>query len=912
MENNLLTIDIEGMSCAACASAVEKAAKGVSGVNKAEVNIATDRLSLDMDQSVDLDEIKKRIDKAGYKAILPETTKSITYDVEGMTCAACARRVEQVVAKLEGVDQASVNLSTETVHIEYDPSSTGYNQFSEAVTKAGYKLLEPAEDESSGLSENRKDAVLKRQFQSLVLSLALAIPLVSIAMAEMIGLSLPGIISPSQHPGNYALIQFLLVVPIIMAGFHFYQKGYPALFRAAPNMDSLIAIGTTAAVLYSGWNTIQILQGHTQAVMNLYYESAGSIIALIKVGKYLEAVSKRKTTSAIKQLIGLRPKTATVIRNNEEQQIPINSVVLDDIILSRPGEKFAVDGEIISGTASVDESMLTGESIPITKTAGDTVTGGTFNQNGSIQYRAIRVGKDTTLSRIIQLVEDAQGNKAPIASIADVISGIFVPIVIGIATIAALAWFISGAEPAFALKIFISVLVIACPCALGLATPTAIMVGTGRGAALGILIKGGEPLEIANHVRTVVFDKTGTITKGTPEVVDIFPLGTMSKEQLLQIAASAEKGSEHALGEAIVKEANHHAIELLSNEEFRAVPGQGIITVLNNKTVQIGNPRFLEENGIKVDQAELIAQISMEGKTPVFVAVDQKLEGIIAIADVIKPDSAEAIQKLHNMGIKTVMLTGDNPETARAIGDQVGIDDVIAEVMPDEKASQIVSLQSKGEKVAMVGDGINDAPALASADLGIAIGSGTDVAIESAGIVLIQNSLIGVVTAIELSRATLRNIKQNLFWAFIYNSAGIPVAAGLIFLIGGPTLSPMFAAAAMAFSSVSVVTNALRLRRFKPSSKPARETIVSPRSQTSTPIVQENKMKYNIIIEGMSCQHCVKNVTEKLTQLDTVQSTVVDLDTKTATIETEGAIDEAIVKETIDNAGYEFQSMASA
>jgi Cu+-exporting ATPase len=585
-------------------------------------------------------------------------------------------------------------------------------------------------------------------------------------------------------------------------------------------MDSLIAVGTTAAIIYSGINTVLIFLGRTEYVMNLYYETAGVIIALIKVGKYMETVSKGRTSGAIKELMGLAPKTATVVRDGKEAKIPIEEVTVGDELIARPGEKIAVDGTVVDGRTSVDESMLTGESIPVEKSQGDPVTGAAINQNGTIRYRADKVGKDTALARIIQLVEEAQGSKAPIARLADVISSYFVPVVIGIALVSAGAWFVGGAGVAFSLKIFIAVLVIACPCALGLATPTAIMVGTGKGASLGVLIKGGQPLETAGRIDTIVLDKTGTITEGKPRVTDIKALNGFEESNILQLAASAEKGSEHSLGAAVVAESEQQGLSFLPATGFSAVPGRGITVTVDNKDLMFGNLAFMKENQVLDADLPEADDLSGQGKTVMYLAVDRELAGIIAVADVVKPDSAAAIARLQKMGLKTVMLTGDNELTARAIAEQVNIDQVVAQVMPGDKADQVKQLQADGSRVAMVGDGINDAPALAQADLGFAIGSGTDVAMESAGIVLMQNSLSGVVTAIDLSRATLKTIKQNLFWAFFYNSAGIPLAAGLFHLFSGPTLNPMFAAAAMALSSVSVVTNALRLKNFKPTLAP--------------------------------------------------------------------------------------------
>ena len=550
--------------------------------------------------------------------------------------------------------------------------------------------------------------------------------------------------------------------------------------------------------------------------MELYFESVGVIITLILLGKYLEAVSKGKTSEAIKKLMGLAPKTATVIRDGKETVIPIEEVRVGDIVLVRPGEKIPVDGEVVEGRTSVDESMLTGESIPVEKNPGDSVVGASINKNGSIKFRATKVGKDTVLAQIIKLVEDAQGSKAPIAKLADIISGYFVPAVMVIALFAGLAWYISGQSAVFSLTIFVSVLVIACPCALGLATPTAIMVGTGKGAEYGVLIKGGEALETAHKVKTIVLDKTGTITEGKPVVTDIITDGKIAPEELLRLSASAERGSEHPLGEAIVNGAKEKNLELSEAESFEAIPGQGIEVVIEGRRMLLGNKKLMDSRNIEITLEEESNKLAREGKTPMYVAIDNELAGIIAVADVMKPSSRKAIEILHNMGIEVVMITGDNRITAEAIARQVGIDRVLAEVLPQDKAEEIKKLQSEGKKVAMVGDGINDAPALAQADIGIAIGSGTDIAMESADIVLMRSDLMDVPTAIQLSKKTIRNIKQNLFWAFAYNTAGIPIAAGLLHIFGGPLLNPIFAAAAMAFSSVSVVTNALRLRKFKP------------------------------------------------------------------------------------------------
>jgi len=684
-----------------------------------------------------------------------------------------------------------------------------------AIKKAGYTPLDIEREELRDEDQDKKEKEIKVMWTKFVVAMAFTIPLLYIAMGHMAGLPLPEIINPHFNPLNFALIQLGLTIPVMIAGYKFYTIGFKALFRRSPNMDSLIAVGTSAAVIYGLYATYKIMNGYTEYAKDLYFETAGVIIALIMLGKYLEIRSKGKTSEAIKKLVGLQPKTATVIQGGEEITIPIEEVEEGDIILVKPGEKIPVDGEVVEGHSSVDESMLTGESIPVEKNIGDKVVGASINKNGVLKFRATKVGKDTALAQIIKLVEEAQGSKAPIAKLADIIAGYFVPIVMAIAVISGLLWYITGSSAVFALTIFISVLVIACPCALGLATPTAIMVGTGKGAELGVLIKSGVALESAYKIETIVFDKTGTITEGKPRVTDIITRDKGKEDRLLGIAATAERGSEHPLGEAIVREAKEKNIPFLNAEDFYAIPGHGIEVSIEGDKVLLGNEKLMRDRNIEVVLKDESARLADEGKTPMFIAINNKLEGIIAVADVVKESSSEAIKRLHDMGIEVAMITGDNKRTAQAIAKQVGIDIVLAEVLPEDKANEVKKLQEKGKKVAMVGDGINDAPALAMADIGIAIGSGTDVAMESADVVLMKSDLVDVVTAIKLSKSTIRNIKQNLFWAFAYNTAGIPLAAGLFYALGGPKLNPMFAAAAMSMSSVSVVTNALRLRKFK-------------------------------------------------------------------------------------------------
>ncbi|APH19454.1 heavy metal translocating P-type ATPase [Clostridium botulinum] len=807
-----LSFNIEGMTCAACAKAVERVSKKLEGVQEANVNIATEKLSIIFDEKkCNTLDIEKAIEKAGYKAFLDG--KHMNLKIEGMTCAACAKAVERVSRKLDGVLGANVNIATEKLDITFDKSKVSLNDIKIAIEKAGYKALEEKniEEEKKG-----KEDAIKSLWRRFITSLIFAVPLLTISMGSMMGLKLPKIIDPMHNPLNFGLIQLILVIPIILVGNKFFRVGFKSLVKGSPNMDSLISIGTSAAVVYGIFAIFQISKGNMHYAHDLYFESGATILTLITLGKYLESVSKGKTSEAIKKLMALAPKNATIIRDNKEIIIPIEEVKINDIVLVKPGEKLPVDGEIIEGSTAIDESMLTGESLPVEKHIGDIAVAGSINKHGLIKYKATKVGKDTTLAQIIKLVEEAQGSKAPIARLADKISAYFVPTVIALAIISSLAWYVSGKSLIFSLTIFISVLVIACPCALGLATPTAIMVGTGKGAENGVLIKSGGALETAHKVQSIIFDKTGTITEGKPKVTDILVSEEVDEKYLLQVAATAEKGSEHPLGEAIVKKAEEENLELFQGKDFRAIPGKGIEVIIEDKKVLLGNLRLMEEYEVEIkDFMDKSHKLSKEGKTPMFIAIENKIKGIIAVADTLKENSKKAIEKLHNMGVEVVMITGDNKNTAEAIGKQVGIDKIFAEVLPSDKANWVKKLQQEGKIVAMVGDGINDAPALAQADIGIAIGSGTDVAIESADIVLIKSDLMDVPTALKLSRATIKNIKENLFWAFGYNTLGIPVAMGVLYIFGGPLLNPMIAAAAMSFSSVSVLLNALRLRRFK-------------------------------------------------------------------------------------------------
>ena len=736
------------------------------------------------------------------------------FKVTGMTCAACSSRVERVLNKMEGVTKAEVNLATEDLHIDYDDSKLNTQDIIGRIEKAGYGAYEVKEDTKIDEAD-KEDAInsLKKRF---ILSLIFAVPLLYISMGHMMGAPLPSIIDPMTNAMNFALIQLILVIPVMIVGRKFFISGFKNLVHLSPNMDSLIAIGTSAAFLYGIYAIVKIAGGDTHFSMDLYFESGATILTLITLGKYLEAKTKGKTSEAIKKLMGLAPKKATIIVDGVEKIISIDEVKVGDVILVKPGEKLPVDGEIVEGTTTIDESMLTGESIPIDKNIGDKVFGASINKFGMFKYKATKVGKDTALAQIIKLVEQAQGSKAPIAKMADIISGYFVPTVITLAVISSVVWAISGKGLEFSLTIFIAVLVIACPCALGLATPTAIMVGTGKGAENGILIKSGVALEGAHKINTVVFDKTGTITEGKPKVTDIVTKG-LSEDELLRYASSAEKGSEHPLGEAIVVAGVERGLELFEITSFKSVPGEGIVTLINDKNILIGNNKLMKNNNIDITSVENdVKSLASQGKTPMYMAIDGDLAGVIAVADTLKANSKKAVEALHKLGIEVVMLTGDNEKTAQAIAKEVGIDKVVSDVLPGDKANEVKRLQDEGKNVAMVGDGINDAPALAMANIGIAIGSGTDVAIESADIVLMRSDILDVVGAIQLSKATIKNIKENLGWAFGYNTLGIPVAMGILYAFGGPLLNPMIAAFAMSFSSVSVLLNALRLKRFKP------------------------------------------------------------------------------------------------
>jgi Cu+-exporting ATPase len=811
---------VTGMSCAACAMHVQKAAGKVPGVESASVNLATETLTVQYDENkVPFETLQKAVEQAGYGLVAPQTGKRAEIGVEGMTCASCSSAVERAIKRLDGVTEASVNLATNRAAFTYDPTKVKLSQIRAAVSKAGYVPVELKGEESRDLEQERREKERKRMKARLIVAIAFALPILYIAMGHMfpaLGVPLPSFLHPMDHPLTFALVQLVLTIPVLFAGGRFFRVGFKTLFKGAPNMDTLVAIGTGSAFLYGVYATVLIALGQTEFAQHLYFESAAVVITLVMLGKYLEAVSKGKTSEAIKKLVSLKPKTATVLQNGVELEVPLDEVAVGDLVLVRPGSAIPVDGEVVQGASSVDESMLTGESLPVEKQPGASVTGGSINGEGLLTFRVTHVGEDTALSKIIHLVEEAQGRKAPIAKLADVISGYFVPAVLGVAVLSAAIWAIAGRDFNFVLNIFVTVLVIACPCALGLATPTAIMVGTGKGAELGVLMKGGEALETTHKIDTIVLDKTGTITQGKPELTDIRLYASGTEDELLALSASAERGSEHPVARAIVEAAEARTLTLASPESFRAVAGRGIDAVVSGKRVLAGNEKLMLENGISLaPSASDALTLSGAGKTLMYVAVDGSLAALLAAADAVKPTSRRAVERLKALGLDVYMLTGDNAATAAAVAESVGIPNVIAEVLPDGKAGEVQKLQRLGKRVAMVGDGINDAPALAQADIGMAIGTGTDVAVESADVVLMQGDLNAVATAIALSRATIRNIRQNLFWAFGYNVVGIPFAAGVFFALGGPLLTPVFAGAAMALSSVSVVTNALRLRRFR-------------------------------------------------------------------------------------------------
>ena len=790
MSNKIITIDVVGMTCAACSARVEKALNKQDGIINATVNLLQQKATIEYDkEKIDPDQIVQTIEKTGYQ--VPLTKRTLL--VEGMTCAACSTRVEKVLNKIEGVTKANVNLSTNKAIVEFSSGAVEDETLINAVEKAGYKAEMEMERDIDREKELREKEI-KSLKSSFIISAILSIPLFSAMFFHMAGV---------DNILTNGYFQLLLATPVqFIIGYRFYKGAFNSLRGGGANMDVLVSMGTSAAYFYSLYN---LLTG----VHEYYFEASAVIITLILLGKTFEAVAKGKTSEAIKELMGLQPKTARVIREGVEMGIPIEKVEIGDTIVVRPGERIPVDGIILEGNSSIDESMITGESIPIDKSQGDEVIGATINKFGSFKFEATKIGKDTVLSQIIKLVEDAQGSKAPVQRLADRISGIFVPVVVVIALVTFLGFYLVGGSFNTGLINAVAVLVIACPCALGLATPTAIMVGTGKGAENGILIKSGEHLERAHKMETIVLDKTGTITKGEPEVTDIISFKSLDKDELLRIAATVEKSSEHPLGQAIVRKGEEELLMITEAEDFAAIPGKGLKAIFEGKTIYIGNRKLMKEGGISIEIGEEeLLRLESEGKTAMLVAIDGNLAGIIAVADQIKENSKKAIAGLKDMGLEVYMITGDNERTAKAIAKQVGIYNVLAEVLPENKAEVVEKIKKEGKLVGMVGDGINDAPALAASDIGFAIGTGTDVAMEAADITLMRGDLTGIVTAIRLSHRTMKTIKQNLFWAFFYNSIGIPFAA-----LG--FLNPMIAGAAMAFSSVSVVTNSLRLKKFK-------------------------------------------------------------------------------------------------
>ena len=852
------------------------------------------------------------------------------FDVTGMTCSACSARVEKCVAKLPGADKVTVNLLTNSMQVEYDETALSEQQIIDAVVKAGYgaapkgsrtvagtapagaaKAVAAEGSRAAGGANRIMEEQLAEMKFRLWVSFGFLIPLMYVSMGHMIGLPLPYFLSGVENAVSFAFTQFLLCVPVILVNRKYYIKGYQTLFHLSPNMDSLIAIGSSASLVYGIFAIYRMSYGLGQGDMalvhryyhDLYFESAAMILALITVGKYLETRSKGKTSEAITRLMDLAPKTAVVERNGQEMEIPVEQVQAGDIVVVRPGASVPVDGFILEGSTSIDEAAITGESIPVHKQAGDTVIAATMNKTGFIRFKATRVGEDTTFAQIIRLVEEASSSKAPIAKIADRVSGVFVPAVIGIAIVTAIVWLLVGASFEFALSCAISVLVISCPCALGLATPVAIMVGTGKGAENGILLKSGEALETAHNVEYVVMDKTGTITQGRPVVTDVetdLPLS-----DFLAVAAGLEAKSEHPLAEAIMEFAASRAAVPAEVEDFCSIPGKGVEGRIGGRMVYAGNRRLMEERHISLANVQnRLETLADEGKTPMLFADADRVLGIISVADVVKPTSREAVRQLKEMGIKVVMLTGDNRRTAEAIRRQLDIDKVIAEVLPQDKEREIAALQQEGKTVAMIGDGVNDAPALARADVGVAIGAGTDVAIESADVVLMKNDLLDVVTAIRLSKAVIRNIKQNLFWAFFYNVLGIPVAAGVYYASLGLKLSPMIGAAAMSCSSIFVVTNALRLRRFQ-ASKAADSALTRPDQGVS--IKENDKEDTEMItmkIEGMMCAHCKAAVEKALNAIDGVKAEV-DLEAKSASVDAPADMDKEVLKKAVEDAGYD-------
>ncbi len=827
------------------------------------------------------------------------------FAVTGMTCAACSAHVEKAVSRLSGVQSAPVNLMLGSMTVTYDEKAVTEGDIIAAVKAAGYGAS-PASQTDQGQLRRDQDAALRRRKKHLIWSVVFLVPLFYLSMGHMMGLPLPQVLH--THPLLLACLQLALVIPILILNRNYFTVGFSRLVKLSPNMDSLVAVGAAAGLVYSLIEMGLLAAGQVSGMPDLYFESAGMILTLVTVGKYLEERSRGKTTGAISALLALAPESAVVRRQGQELTIPTEEIVAGDTVIVRQGGRIPVDGVITDGHAAVDESAITGESLPVEKVPGDAVTSATVTSSGYLELRATRVGGDTTLSQIIRLMEEAASSKAPISRLADRISGIFVPAVMAISLTAALLWaFVGGMDVRFCLSIAIAVLVISCPCALGLATPVAIMVGTGQAAQQGILIKSAESLELLHKVQTVVLDKTGTVTMGQPCVTDILCAPGVTEEELLCVAASAEKPSEHPLAHAIVEESQARHIPLCPVSGFRSVPGGGIQATLSGEAVLAGNAGYLAQNGVSLAAMEAEAhRLAEDGKTPLFFAESGRLLGCIAVADVVKPDSAKAIAALRRMGRRVVLLTGDNQRTANAIARQIGVDQVIAQVLPQDKAKCVAQLQQQGQRVAMVGDGVNDAPALAQADVGLAIGAGTDIAIESADVVLMKSSLLDIPAAMDLSRAVLRNIKQNLFWAFFYNSIGIPVAAGVLYPALHLTLNPMLAAAAMSLSSVCVVSNALRLRGWKPpvfTDQPAPTAPLPESAVFQSQGKEENTVNKTIHIDGMMCTHCTGRVEKALNDLPGVEATV-DLDSKSAAVTCTPDVSDDTLRQAVEDAGY--------
>ncbi len=821
--------------------------------------------------------------------------REYTVAVEGMTCSACSAAVERNLKKTAGVDLVSVNLTTNRAVVHYDETLLDEDKIKEVITSAGYTPVDLSVKKEKNIPSNNRRV---RVFTAI----AFAVLLLIVSMGQMVGMPLPSFVSPDVNPLNFALLQLLLTAPILFIGRKFYTVGFKTLFKGNPNMDSLVAVSTTAALVSSFYAIYQISLGNAHFAHRLYFETAGVIVALILFGKFLEENSKEKASEALKKLADLRPKTALVKKGNQLIETPVSAINLGDIIIVKAGQTIAVDGKIVKGMASIDESMITGESIPNDKGVDEEVFGGAINKAGLIEVEVTSVGENTLLARIIKMVEDAQGQKAPIARIADIVSGYFVPTVMGIATISALAWYFYNHDSEFALNIFVAVLVIACPCALGLATPTAIMVATGKAAEHGILLKSGAALERAKDITSVCLDKTGTITYGSPSVVDLKLYNAFSEKVVLDYLFSLESLSEHPLALAVNEYCQSKKAKQLAVEDFENIIGSGLRAKIEKQEVIIASSAFLESQKIAFNLSDF-EKAAKSGETPIALAIDGKLAAIVLLQDEIKAESISAVKALHDKGIKVTMLTGDNQLTAEAIAAKAGIDRVVAGVNPEKKAEEINNQLAKGEVVAMVGDGINDAPALALASLGFAIGKGTDIAAESADIVLLKNDIYSLVDTIELSKATIKNIKQNLFWAFFYNILGIPVAAGILYPFSGVLLSPMIGAAAMSMSSVSVVTNALRLKNFK-----FIQVEHSLELQSKTVKTEEKKgkiMQKTLTVEGMMCAHCQKRVEDAVNTVAGASEAKVDLEAKTVSFNLEDNLSDEVVKQAITEAGYE-------